>query len=324
MGTLNTKLRKVHFWEIASILLLIILFASFSKDIFSPSQEEIGKRVTEYINTNILQGQGEAVLESIEERGDLYLLTLSIDGQPFESYATKDGKLIFPQGIEIETNGEVIPATGGSVVNTCEHIDKVDRPQLDMFVMSFCPYGQQAQSLIIPVAKFFGDWMDINPWYVSYPPSYYAGKEAEFCEEDVCAMHGLGELHENMRQACVWKYDKNEYWTYVGCIIEKCDYSNIDECWEQCTEDMNKNEIKLCQKDEGVALMKRSMNKMQEHGVSGSETLIINNERLQMSSYRWDPNKLRELICCGFNNQPDICEKTITGVTATAGGAGSC
>jgi len=321
---LNSKLKKIHFWEIISIVLLVLLIFSYTSfDFNAKSKEEIGQDVVDFINAEIFQGQAEGVLISVEEEYGLYSIKMEVEGQELNPYVTKDGKLLFPQGVD---TGELsMPVTGGgTVVNACEHINKVDKPQMEMFVMSFCPYGQQAQSLVIPVADFFGDWIDIEPRYVVYPESYYPGREDQFCEGGVCAMHGLGELHENMRQACVWKYDKNEYWTYVECIIDNCDSTDVDECWEQCTEDLNTNQIENCWRDEGVKLMERSTDAMEKYGVSGSEAFILNEERLQMSSYRWDSNKLRELICCGFEDVPDICDKEIVGVVATAGGAGSC
>lgn len=44
--------------------------------------------------------------------------------------------------------------------------EKSDKPQLDFYVMSFCPYGNQIEEVIAPVAKLFGDKAVFQPRYI--------------------------------------------------------------------------------------------------------------------------------------------------------------
>ena len=43
---------------------------------------------------------------------------------------------------------------------------KQDKPELRFFVMSFCPYGNQIEDVIKPVADLLGDKADIRPGYI--------------------------------------------------------------------------------------------------------------------------------------------------------------
>ena len=59
--------------------------------------QEVGEKVINFINNDILMGRTTASLtEALEENG-LYKLKFTVEGQEIESYATHDGKLFFPE-----------------------------------------------------------------------------------------------------------------------------------------------------------------------------------------------------------------------------------
>lgn len=252
----------------------------------------------------------------------------------------KDGKLTiagindkgsFIQEMCTATNNEEIckqaeKAKEEALKGKCENFAKEKTPRFKMFVMSFCPYGQKAMELVEPAVKDLGSTINFEPHYVVYDKSTYAGREDSFCAQDVCSMHGIPELHEDMRQKCVWKYDKENYWSYLNCINSNCNSRDVDECWKKCSDKLtDADKIEKCQKEEGVELMRLEKEEMAKFGVSGSESLILNSERLEMRDYRWDPNKLKNLICCGFEDKPEICKTTIKGASESSGpAAGSC
>ncbi|MGI5840758.1 MAG: DsbA family protein [Patescibacteria group bacterium] len=45
-------------------------------------------------------------------------------------------------------------------------VDKTEKPNFDFYVMSFCPYGNQIEDVIKPVAELLGDKADIRPRYI--------------------------------------------------------------------------------------------------------------------------------------------------------------
>jgi|SaaInlStandDraft_4_1057021.scaffolds.fasta_scaffold16076_2 protein-disulfide isomerase len=101
-------------WKLIAGILLVLLVASIYTNGFgmagdSNSQglslSEAESKALGYVNENLLQAPFVAELESSEDVGNLYKVTLSVAGQTVDSYLTKDGNLFFPQGFE----------TGGSV-----------------------------------------------------------------------------------------------------------------------------------------------------------------------------------------------------------------
>ena len=63
---------------------------------------EAEQKVLDYVNTNLLQEPFTAELESSEDAGSLYKLTILVAGQSVDSYMTKDGKIFFPQGFVLD------------------------------------------------------------------------------------------------------------------------------------------------------------------------------------------------------------------------------
>lgn len=95
-----------------------------------------------------------------------------------------------------------------------------DKPEVEFFVMSFCPYGNQAEEGLEPVYKLLKD-------KVSWQPRYIVGDKKQSCEEEcnyrVFDQQKCDELISQKRipdmAACkeYFSYDKLE-----TCINEKC------------------------------------------------------------------------------------------------------
>ncbi len=45
-------------------------------------------------------------------------------------------------------------------------VQKSQRPKVDLFVMSFCPYGNQVEDALLPVVKLLGDKVDWQPHFI--------------------------------------------------------------------------------------------------------------------------------------------------------------
>lgn len=96
--------------------------------------------------------------------------------------------------------------------------EKQKKPNLKLFVMSFCPFGNQAETGLKPVAELLGDKFDFEPHYI-----------VEKYDQ------------EQMKQICQSRvYDKERCQQYVdqGYFpnLEACKqrfYSSVDECLEK-------------------------------------------------------------------------------------------
>ncbi len=98
---------KPLFWQVTTIILIILLvvvfFSSFSKATGdSVSESDAQEIVKDYVDT-VLQGQpfsaevGEAAVEN-----GMYRVEVVINDQPIFSYLSLDGKLFFPNAVDLE------------------------------------------------------------------------------------------------------------------------------------------------------------------------------------------------------------------------------
>jgi len=78
--------------------------------------------------------------------------------------------------------GQVAGAKSTAKATTNLKIDKVDTPELKFFVMSFCPYGNQIETALKPVADLLGDKANIQPQYIF---DKIDGDLANYCKQKV-------------------------------------------------------------------------------------------------------------------------------------------
>ncbi len=179
---------------------------------------------------------------------------------------------------------------------------KSDKPKIELFVMSYCPFGTQIEKGILPVIEALKDKVDF---------------EVKFCDY---AMHGKKELEENTRQYCIEKEQKSKYLDYLKCFLEKGDFNGcvdktgIDKAkLNKCAEDTDK-EFKITEGYNDKSTYKGGFPRfdifekdVQKYNVLGSPTLVING--VKRNSNR-DPESLAKLICSSFKNPPQECSES--------------
>lgn len=115
------------------------------------NSQEAAEKAIEFINKNLLQGENKASLvnDSVEEQSGLYKFRLKIQDQEFTSFVTKDGKILFPEeGIDLN---KTIAQPATSTPDAPKTLEKREKPDVKLFVMTYCPYGLQMQKAILPV-----------------------------------------------------------------------------------------------------------------------------------------------------------------------------
>ena len=288
------------------------------------SEEEATTLVKEYINTDLLQGQATAEISNLELKNGVYTFKVKIDTQEVDSYVTKDGKLLFPTGMEITTVAKDTDVEASAAVpNASAEITKSDNPEVLLFTMSFCPYGNQAEDGMKPVVELLGDAVNVEPHYVIY--DNYGGGGPEFCldeENKYCSMHGIQELNQNVRELCVYKYQKDKFWSFVDQVNKDCNSKDVDTCWETAadTTGVEKTQIKACETDEALDLLAAEVALSEQHGVSGSPALVINGTT---HSGGRAPEDYKTAVCSAYNTAPEKCSETLGTATGDTGEA-SC
>ena len=121
-------------WKALTGIVLILLILSILTQGFRFSGESLTSASTAstltlseaqvkavaYVNTKLLQPPFTAEVKSSEEINNLYHFKLSVAGQEVDSYITKDGKLFFPQGLDLskETTVKEIKPTEKTAAET--------------------------------------------------------------------------------------------------------------------------------------------------------------------------------------------------------------
>ena len=281
------------------------------------SAEEAAQKAIDYINSVALQGQATAFLLEATKESGLYKIRLKIEDQEYESFVTKDGKFLFPQGTDISE--EILETSAPE--NTGETgFPKADIPQVQLFVMSFCPYGNQAEELMRPVAELLKDKAKIKLHYVIY--SNYGGGGPDYCldqENKYCSLHGIQELNQGVRELCVQEYQKDKFWDFVKEINNSCSYRDVDSCWEGIAKKVGIDvaQIKTCQKDEALNILAQELELNKKYGITGSPQLIINETEYQGSR---GSEAYKQGICSAFNSLPEECSQILSSESGSASG----
>ena len=314
---------------LALVLIASALFFLQKNDVDSKSEngqvlsaEDSKSKIEMFINENLMpQGSSVIIKEFAEDENykDLYKMTVDIgNGQePLDSYLTKDGKKFFPQVIDIEEmenkKREAEEQANVEKEKELTEMEKNDKPKVELYVMSHCPYGTQAEKGMLPVLETLGDKIDFELKFCSY------------------AMHGEIELQEQMRQYCIQKEGLDKLENYLNCFLEADDKS--DKCVAEIG--INSSELANCMAatDKEYKIMESFNNKdtwlngrfpifdiykadNEKYGIAGSPGLVVNGKTV--SSGR-DPKSLLEIVCSGFSEQPGECGTELSSTAPTPG-----
>ncbi|MCF7866342.1 hypothetical protein K9L67_01895 [Candidatus Woesearchaeota archaeon] len=315
----RTTSENNYLWPLVSAVLFILLVISiFANPLGGTSAtEKIGeseaKRLAqEFVNTKLLQPGTAATVSDINEENGVYKVQLTIQGQQYDSQMTTDGKIFFPQaGIPMDDVAIQQP-TGETTSPSVPTVTKAETPEVELFVMSHCPFGTQIEKGILPVVELLGDKANIQVKFVNY------------------AMHGKEEVDEQLTQYCIQQEYENDYYAYLQCFLADSDGA-------ACKKQMGFDETKLqtcidaADKEFGISAdfadkaswsggrfpkfaIYDSENKA--YGVQGSPTLVINGE--QVSTGR-DSESLKQAICASFTTTPEECATALATATPSAG-----
>jgi len=269
------------------------------------SSQDAGNKAIDYINKNLLQSGSTASLESTNEENGLYKITIKVSqngkDQSGVVYASRDGSLLF-----------IYPPVDMKTEIPKQQSAKNDKPDVKLFVMAFCPYGNQAESLIKPVLDLLKDKITLSLHYIVSKDA--SGKYS--------SLHGDQELHQDVRELCVAKYQNDKLWDFVLKINDKCTAQNADTCWEQVAKDsgIDTQKIKDCQQNETDTLLAGEAALTDQLKVSGSPTLFVNG--VEYSGDR-TADGYKTGICNGFNTAPQECNQTLSSNGGTVqGGCG--
>lgn len=291
--------------------------------------KKVSKKVSEKIENKLTVAfderfapEAEVVFNEIREESKLYKIYMTIDGNDFEVYLTKDYNKFLPQVIDLDELLEEIE--GESKIDLSVENKKAlgfaenSKPRLDYFVMSFCPYGNPADENASKIHAVFGDSVEVVPHYIVNLDE----------KNGYNSLHGVQEAHQDIRELCVLEnYGKDKFFEFTLTSNEKLTDKNADAEWQAVAWEVgvDVNIIANCEQSKGLEIAKREMevsNNTKVKGqngagpISGSPTMLVNGEKVGNSA-----SVIQEALCESFGEgeRPVVCDQDIESAEAASG-----
>jgi len=300
------------------IILIVVAVINFGGGIFkfekNLTPDQAKAKAEDFINKNLVQGTTASITEVTDYSKSLYKLKVKVGTNEIDSFISKDGKEFFPQSMKVDE--ALADSTTDSSANTQAPVIpadlvKSDKPKVEVFVMSHCPYGTQIEKGIVPVMETLGDKADIQIKFVNY------------------IMHDLIEVEDNLRQYCIGTEQADKYTAYLKCFLKAGDYKG---CISSTGIDQKKLDACYSATDKKYKVMANFNDKSTwngsfppfavheaentAYGVQGSPTLVINGKQVEANR---DSASLLATVCAAFNNKPAECDAKLSSASPSAG-----
>ena len=275
------------------------------------SSNILSKDIFEKKINQIVASGPKVVVEKVSKKYDGVIeLNLNQNGQKFKLYSNPKGDVFAEQVIDLKEieKKKKEEKTAGVVKN------KTDKPKVELFVMSYCPFGTQTEKGYLPAVRKLGDKIDAKVKFVNY--SMHSSK---------------GEVQENLLQYCIEKEQPKKFNNYLACFLEKGDSKGC-----LAKNGINKKDLNSCitETDKKYDITKNFKDKKswlngvfprfninddlnQKYGVQGSPTLVINGQKMERVGR--DANSIFKAICSAFKNPPAECKETLSTETPAPG-----
>jgi len=189
---------------------------------------------------------------------------------------------------------------------------QTNKPKVELFIMTYCPYGLQMQKAYLPVMKLLGGKADMDIKFVSY------------------IMHGEREIVENNTQYCIQKEQADKYVSYAECFAAT---GNAASCLKLAKVDEAKLASCVLVTDKTFKITELFNNKNTwlsgnyplynvhkdlnvKYGVQGSPTLVINGKQVNVNR---TAEAVKTAVCDTFEVKPAECNTVLSIQSLQAG-----
>ena len=183
-----------------------------------------------------------------------------------------------------------------------------NKPVVELFVMSYCPFGLQIEKGLIPVLDTLNDSVNFSVKFCSY------------------AMHGRIEIDEQLTQYCIQREHMDSYLPYLRCFLADgntsgclnrtgIDLPELAECTQysdtkyNITRNYYNQTTWLAGRFPPFGIYKEET---EQYNIYSSPTLLVNGTVIDTNR---DSNSLLETICAGFAERPAACDANLSDAT---------
>jgi len=267
--------KNINWWMVSTIVLgviLIILLISGGITGNVIGTTEAGEKLVAYLN---VQTGGGVELISVNSQDSLYEIMVSYQDQQIPVYITKDGKYFIQGAVPIEE-----PTTNTQQPQT-QDVPKSDKPIVELFIMTHCPYGTQAEKGFLPAMIGLGNNIDASIKFVHY--FLHAPEETE-TPIQICIREEQGDKFDAYLKEFLVEGDTEAALTKAG---------------------IDKTKLEDCKTNKYESLYATDSALSQGYGVQGSPTLVINGQIINSGR---SADAYLQTICSAFNNAPSECD----------------
>lgn len=267
--------------------------------------QQASQKATDFISKYLVEEGMKVSLEEVSEENGLYKIRFKAEDQEYNSYVTKNGKLLFFNAIDMESIASQFQAQEKEKQEKEKEVLKSEKADVKLFVMSYCPFGLQMEKAFLPVYNLLKDKAEMGIYFVDY------------------IMHEKKEIDENLRQYCIQKEEREKYPNYLECFVkegdpEKClgqsgiDKGKMNSCIEKTDKEYKITEL-YNDKNSWLSGYYPRFNVHKDlndkYGIQGSPTLVINDQVLNVER---SPEKIKEAICQAFLTPPSECQQKLS------------
>lgn len=143
------------------------------------------------------------------------------------------------------------------------------RVSVELYVMSLCPFGVQAENGLLPAARTYEKQVDLNLGFIAGEQPGEGGQPPKFS-----SLHGQPEVDEDLRQLCVKEKAPAKFFDY---ILER-DKNPRSQDWQAAAKaaGVDPAPVEACAGGaEGAALLSKNLPAARARNASGSPTIYI-------------------------------------------------
>ncbi len=172
------------------------------------------------------------------------------------------------------------------------------KPEVELFVMSFCPFGTAAEKQLIPIFKKFQGQLQLTLRFIatekgeettpesekpahleSKVPSGFTSNPANtsqevISDEEFVSLHGQAEVDEDIRQVVIATHFPDKLYDYLLCRAD-----HLKQSWIACARKAKLDVGKInsiAKSDEGKKLFRENIQRSKELKIQSSPTLLVN------------------------------------------------
>jgi hypothetical protein len=280
--------------------------------------QDCANAVITYTNANLVSAGSTAELVSVADKNGVYAVTARYQSRNITLYATKDCTFLFTSSYNMKVTTTPTPAVSPTPTTPAVPVTSA-RPTVELFVMSFCPFGTQAEGVMNPVIGLLGSKTNITVRYIA--------SVGGATVDSIQSLHGPTEAVEDLRQLCINKYYPQQLWPYLmdyntNCVPVRQNATSLATCVANTSRKVgiDNGKIETCAAgSEGIALLKADEAITTANKITGSPTLLINGQKYTGAR---TPDAYKQGICNHFETPPAECSVNLSAQAAAA--TGSC